>query len=166
MFLVETIFEQQPPQVIQASQVEQQPVPVDQNGQPIQQEIPVDQNGQPIQAAPEDQGVELSPDDYDEDLDAEDTGEVGPDGQPVQQPAFPQELLPIKRYYLLEKIRLLKTRLDDHNIQNDDLDTILKFSNQLSYNSLTSLMASLLPVIEEQIVRLNNASQTVNTQEV
>lgn len=153
MFLVETIFatfeQQQPPQVVQVSQQQgqQQPSP-EQGVQNIPQE----------QIPPEDQYYD--PDLDDEEMRAED-GQVAID----QSPATSQELLPIRRYYLLEKIRLLKSRLKDYNVQNDDLDVIIKFSNQLSYNSLVSLVVSLLPVIEEQIVRLNNNAKETNTEQ-
>lgn len=159
MFLVETIFatfeQQQPPQVVQVSQQQGQQQPSPEQGEQVVQNIPQEQ------IPPEDQY-------YDPDLDDEEMS--GEDGQVAidQSPATSQELLPIRRYYLLEKIRLLKSRLKDYNVQNDDLDVIIKFSNQLSYNSLVSLVVSLLPVIEEQIVRLNNnnAKETNTEQKI
>jgi len=88
--------------------------------------------------------------DYDPELDGEDG-----DGSEMvaQAPPF-QEILPLKRYYLIEKLKNLKFRLDENNIKNEDLDTILKFVNSMSYSSLVSLSINLLPVIEEQLARL------------
>lgn len=65
-----------------------------------------------------------------------------------------QEILPIKKYYLIGKLKELKSKLDHHNIQNTDFDTIIKFVNSLSYGSLVSLASGVVPVVEEQLARL------------
>jgi hypothetical protein len=65
-----------------------------------------------------------------------------------------QEILPMKRYYLIGKMKELKSRLDQNNIQNKDFDIIVKFINNLSYNSLLSLASGIIPVVEEQLTRL------------
>ncbi len=83
-----------------------------------------------------------SEDEYDEDLDD------------VQEaPAF-QEILPIKKYYLINRLKELKSRLDQHNIQNEDFNIITKFLNNFSYNSLLSLANGIIPVVEDQLARL------------
>lgn len=87
--------------------------------------------------------------DYDEDLDADTGDEVS------QLPPY-QGILPLKKYYLIEKLKNFKSRLDEKNIENKDFDIIIKFMNSMSYNSLVGLTTSILPVIEDQLVRLQN----------
>jgi len=73
--------------------------------------------------------------------------------EPVQEEPF-QEILPIKRFYLIQRLRDLKTKLTQNNIQDPDFDIIIKFMNNISYNSLLSLAKGIIPVIEDKIARL------------
>jgi hypothetical protein len=94
---------------------------------------------------------DLGSDEYDPELDGEE--------QVVEEiPPF-QEILPMKRYYLIQKLNNLKTRMDQNNIVNEDFDIIVKFVNNISYNSLVSLSSAIIPVIEDQIARLINNGQ-------
>ena len=87
---------------------------------------------------------------YDPELDGEDEG-----GEMVaEQPPPFREILPLKKYYLIQRLKNLKSRLDEFNIKNEDLEIVLKFMNNISYNSLVSLSINILPVIEEQLARL------------
>jgi len=132
MFLCETLTEQQqaPPQVAPA-------------GQPPQQVVVQ----QPVQAAPQANQYQQDAD-YDSELDGEDEEMVA-----EQIPPF-QEILPLKKYYLIQKLKKLKSRLDEFDLINEDLNIIMKFMNNISYNSLMSLTINILPVIEEQLARL------------
>jgi hypothetical protein len=145
MFLCEILTEQQqaPPQVAlakagNAPQVVQQV----QNPQPAQAAYPAQQN--PYQ---QDYGDM----EYDSELDGDEDG-----GMVAEQPPPFREILPLKKYYLIERLKNLKSRLDEFNIKNTDLEIILKFMNNISYNSLVSLFINILPVIEEQLARLQN----------
>jgi len=113
--------------------VEEQPQQV---AAPVQQVVPVQQVQQPDYG---DYG------EYDPDLD---------DGGEMAQPSPFQEILPLKRYYLILRLKELKSQLDDNNIKNADFDTIIKFVNNLSYNSIVMLSNGIIPVVEEQIARL------------
>ena len=110
-----------------------QPVQVPQQQVPVQAPVQADQYN----------------DEYDPELDAEEIPEA---------PPF-QEILPMKRYYLIGRLRELKSRLDQNNIQNEDFDIIVKFTNNLSYGSLVSLASGIIPVVEEQLARLTTNAQ-------
>jgi len=105
----------------------------------------------PVQAQPEQQGPDAGygEDEYDPEMDGGD--------MPAPDPF--QELLPLKRYYLVLRLKDLKSQLDDGNIKNPDFDIVIKFINNLSYNSLVMLSNSIIPVVEEQIARLNANAQ-------
>lgn len=147
MFLCEILTEQQqalpkapkpPPQHIHVHV--QQPAPPKEKKEPVQQV-------EPVQAAPEQNPYDAG-DEYDPELDG------------VVDEVLPfQEILPMKRYYLIGRLRELKSRLDQNNIQNEDFDIIVKFTNNLSYGSLVSLASGIIPVVEEQLARLTTNAQ-------
>ena len=103
----------------------------------------------PVQAQPEQDPNAGYGDEYDPEM----------DGGDIPAPDPFQELLPIKRYYLVLRLKDLKSQLDDGNIKNPDFDIVIKFINNLSYNSLVMLSNSIIPVVEEQIARLNANAQ-------
>jgi len=155
MFLCEILTEQQNlPQKTSKQQyvpAEQQVVRSDDPSVQVVPDKSVQQQVVPVQQQniPQD---DMEYDEYDPDLDAEDE-------QVVQEvPPF-QEILPIKRYYLIQRLNDLKARLDHYDIQNDDFEIIIKFMNNLSYNSLLSLSSGIIPVIEDQIARLTTNGQ-------
>lgn len=74
----------------------------------------------------------------------------------TQDVGFPPDLLPIKKYYVIGKLKELKNQLNEYSLQNDELDTILKFSDNLSYSSLLSMSLVLTDAIAEQIARLTD----------
>lgn len=65
------------------------------------------------------------------------------------------DLAPLKRYYLIRRLKELNDQLVNYNIKNDELDIIIKFVNNLSYNSLLLLSNSVIQNIEDQIARLS-----------
>ena len=148
MFLCEILTEQQaPPPTLKlpAQHVHvhvQQPSPPKEKKEPVQQEQP--QQVVPVQQEDPNSG------EYDPELDGEDVQEVLP---------F-QEILPMKRYYLMGKLKELKSLLDQNNIQNTDFDIIMKFINNLSYDSLLSLSGGIIPVVEDQLARLTTNVQS------
>jgi len=71
-----------------------------------------------------------------------------------EQPQPFQELLPLKKFYLMQKLQEFKSRLDEVNIKNNDLEIIIKFMNNISYDALISLSSTIFPVIEQQLARL------------
>ena len=148
MFLCEILTEQQqapaPPPKLPAQHVHVhvQPPPAPKK-EPEPKQPPQQQVVQaPVQA--DQYGNE-----YDPEMDAEEVPEV---------PPF-QEILPMKRYYLIGRLKELKSRLDQNNIQNEDFDIIMRFINNLSYNSLISLASGIIPVVEDQLARLTTNVQ-------
>ncbi len=153
MFLCEILMEQQqapaPPPKVPAQHVHvhvQQPSAPKEKKEPepkqpvqVQQQVPVQA---PVQA-------DQYGDEYDPELDAEEIPEA---------PPF-QEILPMKRYYLIGRLRELKSRLDQNNIQNTDFNIIMRFINNLSYSSLVSLTGGIIPVVEDQLARLTTNVQ-------
>lgn len=153
MFLCEILTEQQqapaPPPKLPPQHVHvhvQSPAPKE-KADPKPDSAP--QQQAPIQAAPQQaqpqqgQPQQQDGDEYDPELDDE----------MQEAPPF-QEILPMKRYYLIGRLKEFKNRLDQNNIQNDDLDIIMKFINSLSYNSIVSLSSGIIPVVEDQLARL------------
>jgi len=143
MFLCEILTEQSQalPKVPKSpSQHLQQLTPPKEKNEQVQQV-------EPVQDIPEQNSDDVG-DEYDPELDGS-VDEVLP---------F-QEILPMKRYYLIGKLRELKSKLDQNNIQNEDFDIIVKFTNNLSYGSLVSLASGIIPVVEEQLARLTTNAQ-------
>ena len=84
-------------------------------------------------------------------------GEEMPEDQ-EQQPQDPlAEITPLKKYYLSRKLIDVKNRLFKHSIQRDDLNLLIQFQNELSYEVLLILSNNILNSIEEEIMRLKNA---------
>lgn len=145
MFLCEILTEQQqaPPQATLARTNVPAPAVVQAPPQQVQAQV-----AYPAQVDPNQQ--EYGDMEYDPELDGEDEG-----GEMVaEQPPPFREILPLKKYYLIQRLKNLKSRLDEFNIKNEDLEIVLKFMNNISYNSLVSLSINILPVIEEQLARL------------
>ncbi len=147
MFLCEILTEQQ-----QALPKAPKPSPqhirvhVQQPTLPKEKKEPA-QQVEPVQAVPEQTSYDVG-DEYDPELDG------------AVEDVLPfQEILPMKRYYLIGRLRELKSRLDQNNIQNEDFDIIVKFTNNLSYGSLVSLASGIIPVVEEQLARLTTNAQ-------
>lgn len=78
-------------------------------------------------------------------------GEMPPPGGPQTPVAAqggeieddPPEMTPLKKYYLIEKLYILKNKLNQFSLNNDDLDRVLKFANSFSYETLVSLSEKL-----------------------
>jgi hypothetical protein len=142
MFLCEILTEQQqalpkvlkaPPQHVHVHVQQPAPPKEKKEPEPVQQEQP-GQYG----------------DEYDPEL----------DGMEMQEAPPFQEILPMKRYYLIGRLKELKSQLDQTNIQNTDFNIIMKFINNLSYNSLVSLSSGIIPVVEDQLARLTKNVQS------
>ena len=105
-------------------------IPQDQQQPPPQEEMPPEQQGgevPPGQDAEMPGGVPSTPV-------AQQGGEIEDD---------PPEMTPLKKYYLIEKLYILKNKLNQFNLNNDDLDRVLKFVNSFSYETLVSLSEKL-----------------------
>ena len=56
-----------------------------------------------------------------------------------EQQAFEQEIQPLKKVYLINKLNQLKDVLQDNSLTNDDLLLVLKYGPYLTYNTLKLL---------------------------
>ena len=155
MFMCEILTEQQqapaPPPKFPAQHVhvhvQQPPAPKEKKEPEPKQPAQVPQQQVVQQQAP------VQADQYGNEYDSELDAEEAPEAPPFQ------EILPMKRYYLIGRLKELKSRLDQNNIQNTDFDIIMKFINNLSYNSLISLTGGIIPVVEDQLARLTTNVQ-------
>lgn len=76
--------------------------------------------------------------------------------QEEQQPTESKDLLLFKKFVLIQNLQNLAGRLEEYNIKNDDLNLVLKFANNLSYNTLLSLSDGVVSSVEEQLARMPN----------
>jgi hypothetical protein len=80
------------------------------------------------------------PDDFDfnqEDIDGENDGDQEVNGDISQ--AEDTTLIPIKRYYLIQKLFALNDKLNELRIKNDVLSLVISFVDSFSYQSLLAL---------------------------
>lgn len=80
--------------------------------------------------------------------------QVPPDMQgevPPQEPPEPPEFMPLRKYYLLQKLFDLRNKLDTVNINNDTLDTILKFAPDFSYDTLVVLTDKIADSLKSEL---------------
>lgn len=78
------------------------------------------------------------------------TDEIPQEEQEPQDPLA--EIEPVKKFYLSKRLIDIQSQLFKHGIQRDDLDFILKFQNELSYQVLMILSATILDEIEKTIL--------------
>lgn len=143
MLLVEVLFEQTPPQV-----------PPTQNPLSKEPEEPPKQQVQPVQVSQKEQSLQN-----------QETGEEVPEdgvdgGVQMQEEGISPDLLPIKKYYLISKLKELKNQLMEYSLQNDELDILLKFADNLSYSSLINVGLVITDVIGQQLARLKDAKNS------
>lgn len=62
-----------------------------------------------------------------------------------------QELAPLKKYLLLQKLEFLKTQLEKHDVDSSSLSTFLKFSKNFSYDTILSMTKSFVEFFEKEI---------------
>ncbi len=89
--------------------------------------------------------------DYDEEADLGDELDQSGTDDPTSS-----ELVPIKRYFLIEKLRNLQSKLKLYNLSDSQLDLVLKFVDDLSYKSLLKLAVNIVQHIGEKV---NNVSR-------
>jgi len=72
----------------------------------------------------------------------QDPNQEQPEAEELPDPM--DEIIPLKKYYLTDKLIDLQSRLFKKGIQRDDLDFILQFQNELSYDVLIILTNAIL----------------------
>jgi len=129
--------------------------------QPPQQAAVVQQPQQVVQQTPQRMVVSQQP--SEEEYDNEDYAEDDLEDEEMPEEsadATPPEFIPLKKYFLIQRLQELQSRLKSCNITDEDLNTVLKFADDLSYNSLLVLANSLIEYLEEKIARLTNGETT------
>lgn len=118
-------------------QPEQQPKEIPPNDQ--QEQLPLDQPPQQDEIMPGQDKV--ATDQVPAGMGGENSAPVAQQGGDIEDD--PPEMTPLKKYYLIEKLYILKNKLNQFNLNNDDLDRVLKFANSFSYETLISLSEKL-----------------------
>ena len=62
-----------------------------------------------------------------------------PQMSPEEQQAYEQEIQPIKKVFLLNKLKKLQKILDDNSLSDDNLNIVLKYGPYLTYPTLLRL---------------------------
>lgn len=62
------------------------------------------------------------------------------------------ELKHFKKYYLLEKLQNLQSKLKRYNLYNEFLDILLKFAPSMSYDILFQMSKKVVKSVEEQLL--------------
>lgn len=144
-------------------------IPVDDSEAPSFEEAPV-QNNQPTSPSDANPGSMAQPNVQDQE---ETPAEENPEDQlanpedpmnqnipaeenpnPEQSPedaAFEQEVTPLKKLYLMQKLYRLNEILIDQNQYSNELTQILKYGHNLSYNTLIRLSQSVITQIQDKI---------------
>lgn len=71
--------------------------------------------------------------------------------QVQEEPQEPIGFTPLKKYMLMQSLTDLRNKLDQVNMSNTDLDTIIMFSSELPYETLIILVDKITDVIIRQI---------------
>lgn len=69
-----------------------------------------------------------------------------PEGQPE-----PPEFVPLKKHFLVDKLQNLKAKLSLNSIPHEELDNILQFSNEMSYDTLLRLTNDIIDVLNVKL---------------
>jgi hypothetical protein len=64
--------------------------------------------------------------------------------------ASQEELEPLKKYLLLQKLEKLKNKLEVHNIESEGLNTFLNFGKEFSYETILSVSDSFVNFFNTQ----------------
>lgn len=80
--------------------------------------------------------------------------------------AYQQELEPLKKLYLLQKISKLRDALEENNYNNSQLTLILKYGANLSYESLLKLSERIILSLQKEFRLKNLKFSTDNNQDL
>lgn len=83
-------------------------------------------------------------------------GEIAPQPDGTDETGDPAEFMPLKKYYLIQQLQDLQFKLKDNNLSFEDLDMLLKFCNNMTYQTLMR-MSSI--VINYAMIQLQNANK-------
>jgi hypothetical protein len=83
------------------------------------------------------------------------------DGEDITAQDSSSSLIPIKRYFLIQKLFALNDKLNQLRIKNDILNLVITFVDSFSYESLLSLSNKIAEEIYLQ-VKTNDTEDTKN----
>jgi len=83
---------------------------------------------------------------------------------PNADPAFP-EGTPLKKFELLQKMTFMRNALREQNIYDDDLDLVIRFGAELSYETLLMLTNALVDRLKEHLTEISNNIKQQQKQE-
>lgn len=72
----------------------------------------------------------------------------------------PSEFKSLKKYHLVQQLTDLESKMKQNDLNTSDLNTILTFKNELSYDTLLQLTQGILTIVSSQI---NNSQQDSNS---
>ncbi len=76
-------------------------------------------------------------------------------GQDNSEEAEPPEFKSLKKFHLVSRLQSLKSQLDEINITSDELELVLKFSIELSYETLVRLTESITEIIKLRLQEMD-----------
>lgn len=85
-----------------------------------------------------------------------------PPGEGIDPTSPFPEAVPLKKFELLQKISLMRSNLQSNGIYDEDLDSILQFGPDLSYETILALINS---VIEKLKTFVNLGKETNDKKE-
>lgn len=93
--------------------------------------------------------------------------QFGPPGQEQMPPGegvdptspFPEET-PLKKFELILKLSHMRNVLQTNGIYDDDLDLILQFGSDLSYETILALSNAVIEKLKKYITGIKNNDQT------
>lgn len=75
------------------------------------------------------------------------------------------ELEPIKKYYMISKLIKLQNNLSSLNYENDILNNLIQFIDNISYNHLIIIVPELLKIVDKDLKSLNKKQSKDNLDE-
>lgn len=77
---------------------------------------------------------------------------------------FP-EAVPLKKFELLQKITMMRSNLQANGIYDEDLDLILQFGPELSYETILALINAVVDKLKTSLVTAGNKDNDKNNEE-
>lgn len=65
--------------------------------------------------------------------------------------ATSQDLIPIKKFVIIQRLQDLRSKLSRYSITDTDLDVVLRFADLLSYDTLYNLSLVLIDKLDQKI---------------
>jgi len=103
-----------------------------------------------------------------EELDPDATEEEGLEEEGLEEKGLEEEpdpeafLEPLKKYFLIQKIQVLKQKVDNQGIGFSELDDLIFFLNDLDYNSILIMTSKIIDMIMIKIKEVKNGKIKTN----